>query len=156
MEDLPLVDSVVVPFGGGGLSTGIASAVHMMNERVEVYACEPETAAPLAASFAAGSPQEINRIPSFVDGAGGKSVLPEMWNLAKSLLQGSIVVSLRETASALKLLVERNRIVAEGAGAMPVAAALTVKTKSDTTVCVVSGGNIDSSVLTKILKGETP
>ncbi len=156
LEQLPKVESVIVPFGGGGLSTGIAAAIRAKRNDVKVYACEPETAAPLAASFAEGSAQEVHRVPSFVDGAGGKSVLPEMWGLAKSLLHGSIVVSLREIASAVKLLVERNRIVAEGAGAMPVAAVQTGKTKGDRIVCVVSGGNIDSTVLTRILKGETP
>jgi threonine dehydratase len=156
LEQLPKVESIIVPFGGGGLSTGIAAAIRAKREDVKVYACEPETAAPLAASFAKGSAQEIHRVPSFVDGAGGKSVLPEMWNSAKSLLHSSIVVSLQEIASAVKLLIERNRIVAEGAGAMPVAAAQTGKTKSDRILCVVSGGNIDTSVLTRILKGETP
>ncbi len=156
LEESPKVESVIVPFGGGGLSTGIATAIRAKRDDVQVYACEPETAAPLAASFANGSAQEIRRIPSFVDGAGGKSVLPEMWTLAKSLLQGSIVVSLRETASAVKLLLERNRIVAEGAGALPVAAALTGRAKSARVVCVVSGGNLDSSVLMKILRDETP
>ena len=156
LDDFPSVKTVIVPFGGGGLSTGIASAIHAKRDDVQVYACEPETAAPLAASFAKGSAQEIRRVPCFVDGAGGKSVLPEMWNLAKSLLHSSIVVTLRETASALRLLLERNRVVAEGAGAMSVAAALTGKTKSNRIVCVVSGGNIDSSVLTRILQGEIP
>ncbi len=156
LEESPKVESVIVPFGGGGLSTGIAAAIRAMRDDVRVYACEPETAAPLSESFAKGSAQEVHRVPSFVDGAGGKSVLPEMWNPAKSLLHGSIVVSLRETASAVKLLLERNRIVAEGAGALPVAAALTGRTKSDRIVCVVSGGNIDSSVLMKILRDETP
>ncbi|TMI28131.1 threonine/serine dehydratase [Candidatus Bathyarchaeota archaeon] len=156
LEDHPGVESVIIPFGGGGLSTGVAAAIRSRRDDVRVYACEPETAAPLAASFAKGSAQEIHRVPSFVDGAGGKSVLPEMWSLAKSLLQGSITVTLRETAAAVKLLIERNRIVAEGAGATSVAAALTGGTKSHKIVCVVSGGNIDSSVLIRIIQDETP
>src|SRR6266581_4164355 len=156
LEGLPRVDSVIVPFGGGGLSVGIASAIRALNDRVGVYACEPETAAPLAASFAAGSAQEIHRVPSFVDGAGGKSVLSEMWELARNLIRGSIVVSLQEISSAVKLLVERNRVVAEGAGAASVAAALTGKAGRGVTVCIVSGGNIDLSKLVAILEGRVP
>ena len=156
MEDLPKVDSVVVPFGGGGLSTGIASAVRALNEKVPVYACEPDTAAPLAASFSAGSPQQVTRVPSFVDGAGGKSVLPEMWELARRLLSGSIPVSLKEIASAVKLLAERNRVIAEGAGALAVAAVLSGEAGHGRVACIVSGGNIDSSKFSTILSGEVP
>src|SRR2546426_1020759 len=97
LEDIPGVESVIIPFGGGGLSTGVAAAIRSRRDDVRVYACEPETAAPLAASFAKGSAQEIHRVPSFVDGAGGKSVLPEMWGLPASLLPGSNTVNLRGT-----------------------------------------------------------
>src|SRR5713101_3374259 len=124
LEDLPEVESVVIPFGGGGLSVGIASAIHAKRPETRVYAVEPETAAPLSASFAAGSAQEIDRTPSFVDGIGGKSVLPEMWERARVLLL-PLVVSLSEIAAAIRLLIERNRVVAEGAGAASVAAATT-------------------------------
>ncbi len=156
MEDLPRVDSVLVPFGGGGLSTGIASAIHGLNDQVRVYACEPETAAPLAASFAAGEAKEVNRIPSFVDGAGGKSILPEIWRSASKLLAGSIPVSLKEAAKSIKLLAERHRVISEGAGALALAAAMTGKAGRGPIVCIVSGGNIDSSKLAKILAGEVP
>jgi len=155
LEDLPDVESVVIPFGGGGLSVGIASAIRAKRPETRVYAVEPETAAPLSASFAAGSAQEIDRIPSFVDGIGGKSVLPEMWERARVLLL-PIVVSLSEIATAIRLLIERNRVVAEGAGAASVAAATTGKAGSGKIVCIVSGGNIDSSKLAKILAGEIP
>jgi threonine dehydratase len=155
LEDLPDVESVVIPFGGGGLSVGIASAIHAKSPRTRIYAVEPETAAPLSASFAAGSAQEIDRIPSFVDGIGGKSVLPEMWERARDLLL-PLVVSLPEIARAIKLLIERNRVVAEGAGAAGVAAAVTGKAGSGKVVCIVSGGNIDSSKLVKILAGGIP
>ncbi len=155
LEDLPDVDSVIIPFGGGGLSVGIASAIRAKSPQTLVYAVEPETAAPLSASFAAGSAQEIKRIPSFVDGIGGKSVLPEMWERARNLLL-PLVVSLSEIAAAIKLLIERNRIVAEGAGGASVAAALTGKAGSGKIVCIVSGGNIDSSKLAKILAGGIP
>jgi threonine dehydratase len=155
LEDLPDVESVVVPFGGGGLSVGIASAIREKSPQTRVYAVEPETAAPLSASFAAGSAQEIDRVPSFVDGIGGKSVLPEMWERARNLLL-PLVVSLPEIAAAIKLLIERNRIVAEGAGAAGVAAAITGKAGSGKIVCIVSGGNIDSSKLVKIIAGGIP
>jgi threonine dehydratase len=156
LEDLPDVDAVVVPFGGGGLAGGIATAIRAKRPRTAVYACEPDTAAPAAASFAAGSAQEVKRIPSFVDGMGAKNVLPEMWELVNPLLEGSIVVSLAEIASAIRLLVERNRVVAEGAGAASVAAALTGKAGAGRVVCIVSGGNLDTSKLTKALQGEVP
>ena len=156
LEDLPNVDSVIIPFGGGGLATGIATAIKGRKPNTIVYACETETAAPLAASFAAGSAQAVKRIPSFVDGIGAENVLPEMWELVKSLLEGSIVVSLREIASAIGLLFERNRVIAEGAGAASVAAALSGKAGTERVVCVVSGGNIDLSKLVKILHGEIP
>jgi threonine dehydratase len=155
LEDLPDVESVVLPFGGGGLSVGISSAIRAKSPQTRVFAVEPETAAPLSASFAAGSAQEIKRIPSFVDGIGGKSVLPEMWERARNLLL-PLVVSLSEIAAAIKLLVERNRIVVEGAGAASVAAAMTGKAGSGKIVCIVSGGNIDSSKLAKILAGGIP
>ena len=156
LEDLPNVDSVIIPFGGGGLAAGIATAIKGRKQSTRVYACETETAAPLAASFATGSAQAIKRIPSFVDGIGAENVLSEMWELVQPLLDGSIVVSLREIASAIGLLFERNRVIAEGAGAASVAAALTSKAGTGCVVCVVSGGNIDLSKLGKILHGEIP
>jgi threonine dehydratase len=140
LEDLPEVDAVLIPYGGGGLSCGIASALRARAPRCKVYACEVETAAPLAASLEAGEPVEIDYIPSFVDGIGAPTVFPEMFELASKLLDGSLVVSVDETAAAVRLLIERNRVVAEGAGAAPVAAALL---RTGTIVCVVSGGNID-------------
>ena len=156
LEDMADVDAVVIPFGGGGLTAGIATAIKAKRPRTRIYACEPETAAPLAASFTKAAPTEVHRIPSFVDGIGASSVLPEMWNLVRPLLEGSLVVSLKEIASAIRLLVERNRVVAEGAGGSSVAAALAGKAGKGRVVCVVSGGNIDTEVLGKILRGEVP
>jgi threonine dehydratase len=154
VENLPEVDAVVVPYGGGGLSCGIASAIRELKPKVKVYAAEVETAAPLAASLAAGVPQEVTYTPSFVDGIGSKSVLWEMWSLACRLLEGSLVVSLTEVMAAIKLLAERNRVIAEGAGAASVAAALTGKAGSGNIVCVISGGNIDARKLAAIFLGE--
>jgi threonine dehydratase len=138
------------------LSSGIASAIRALKPDTKVYACEVETAAPFSASLAAGAPQTITYTPSFVDGIGSGGVLVEMWPLVSQLLDGSLVVSLAEVASAVRLLIERNRVVAEGAGATSVAAALAGKAGSGKVVCVVSGGNIDAQKLVKILKGEIP
>ena len=156
LEDAPDVDAIVVPYGGGGLSSGIASAIRAMKPEVRVYAAEVETAAPFAASLAQGSPATIDSTPSFVDGIGGKGVFAEMWPLTSQLLAGSLVVSLAEVAATIRLLAERNRVVAEGAGAAPVAAALNRAIDAKTIVCVVSGGNIDLEVLATILRGEVP
>ncbi len=156
LEDLPDVDAIVVPYGGGGLSSGIASAVRALASGVRVLACEVETAAPLAAALRAGSPQPIEYTPSFVDGIGGKSLLAEMWPMVSMLLAGSLVVSLAEIAAAVRLLAMRNRVIAEGAGAASVAAALTGRAGRGKIVCVVSGGNIDATKLARILEGGVP
>jgi threonine dehydratase len=156
LEDLPDVDAVVIPWGSGGLSCGIASAIRALKPGTQLYACEVETGAPFAASLAAGAASEVPYTPSFVDGIGAKSVLPEMFPLAQSLLDGSLVMSLDEIAGGLRLLAERNRVIAEGAGAAPVAAAMAGKAGPGKVVCVVSGGNIDSAKLAKILNGEIP
>jgi len=156
LEDLPDADSVIVPFGGGGLFTGIATAIKARKSSVQMFASEVETAAPLSASLSAGRAVEIERIPSFVDGIGGGNVAEDVWALVKPLISGSIVVSLADVASSIKLLVERNRVVAEGAGASSLAAALKGRPGAGKTVCIISGGNIDASKLVKILQGETP
>ena len=144
LEDLPDVDAVVAGFGGGGLSCGIASAVAALKPGARVYAAEPETAAPLARSFAFGSAQNFpGWTASWVDGCGGKSVFPRMWALAHHLLAGSIVTTLEETRRAMKLVAERNHVIAEGAAACAVSAALSGKCGSGKVVAVVSGGNID-------------
>jgi len=156
LEDLPDVTTVLVPYGGGGLSCGIAAALRALRPSVKILGCEVETAAPLTASLAMGRPQQVDYTPSFVDGIGAKGMLDEMWPLAEQLLDGSCVVSTAATAAAVKLLVERNRVVAEGAGAVSVAAALGGRAGTGTIVCVVSGGNIDAQKLAAILMGETP
>ncbi|MGI9113088.1 MAG: threonine ammonia-lyase [Gaiellaceae bacterium] len=154
-EDLPELDAVIVPWGGGGLFTGIASALTKLSPATRLYAVEPETGAPLAAGLAGGT-EGIDYRPSFVDGAGGKSLLPAMWERARPLLAGSYVVSLDETAAAVRLLAERARVVAEGAGALALAAALKHGRPGERVVCIVSGGNIDASRLSEILRGKTP
>ena len=156
MEQLPEVDAIVVPYGGGGLSSGIATAVRAAARGVRVYAAEVETAAPLAASLAAGKPVRVPYQASFVDGIGSPFVLDDMWPLVRQLLAGSLKCSLEEVAAAVRLLVERNRVVAEGAGACSVAAALTGRAGTGRVVCVVSGGNLDPKKLAVILEGRIP
>jgi threonine dehydratase len=156
VEDLADVDAVVVPIGGGGLVTGIGSAVKRLSPTTRVYTVEPETAAPLAASLPAGEPRDVDYQSSFVDGAGSRSVLPRMWPHLREIVDEALSVSLDEIAAAVRVLAQRARVVAEGAGALALAAALAGRTGSGRVVCVVSGGNIDSSVLAVILRGETP
>jgi threonine dehydratase len=152
LEDLPDVDAVIAGFGGGGLSSGIAAALKERGSKAKVFAAEPETAAPLAASFAAGSAQNfLEWKASFVDGCGGKSVFPRMWAIARHLLAGSIVTTLEEVRQAMKIVAERNHLIAEGAAACAVAAGLSGKCGSGKIVCVVSGGNIDLAVFSKLL-----
>lgn len=153
VEDLPGLAAVVVPFGGGGLASGIACAVKALRPEIRVYAAEVEGAAPLAAALAAGRPVEIERKPSFVDGIGSGTVLPAMWPLVSSVLDGSIVVSLEQVESALRLLATRLRVVAEGAGAAALAAALTCQAGEGPVVAVISGGNIDLAAFANIVAG---
>jgi len=144
LEDLPNVDAIVAGFGGGGLSCGIAAAIKERGSDAKVFAAEPETASPLAYSLAAGSAQKFpNWQASWVDGCGGKSVFPRMWDLAHHLLAGSIVTTLEETRHAMRVVAMRNHVIAEGAGACAVAAGLSGKAGTGKIVCVVSGGNID-------------
>ena len=156
LEDVPDVDAVLVPFGGGGLSCGIAAAVRGLRPEVRVYGCEVETAAPLAAALAAGRAVEVARTPTFVDGIGARTMLVEMWPPAKRLLAGSLVVSLDEVAAAIRMLVERAAVVGEGAAGAAVAAGLKGLGGTGPVVCVVSGGNIDPAVLSTILAGGVP
>ena len=156
LEDLPEANAVLVPFGGGGLSVGIASAVKALRPNARVYAVEPETGAPLTAALADGEPRPVDYQASFVDGSGAPALLPQMWSLARGVLDGAFAVSLEATAAAVRLLVERARVVAEGAGALALAAALDGRAGTGNVVCVVSGGNIDTPKLAKILAGEVP
>jgi threonine dehydratase len=156
LEDLPHVQTVIAPYGGGGLSTGIASALRAAGSRARVIACETEAGAPLRAAFEAGGPVEIDFNPrTFITGMGGPTVIPRMWPLVRDLIAGTALVSLDQTADALRLLVDRHHIVVEGAGAAPVAAAL-ARPSDGATVCVLSGGHLDFEHLITILKGQTP
>ena len=151
IEDLPDVDAVVIPWGGGGLTCGVASAMRLINPKCKIYAAEVATAAPLAPSLAAGSPQTADYQSSFVDGIGARTVFASMLDLAIRLIDGALVAELEEVAAAIRLVAERNRVIAEGAGATPVACAMSGKAGTGKVVCIVSGGNIDFDKLTSIL-----
>ena len=156
LEDAPDTAAVVAAIGGGGLITGIASALKASKPHIRVFGAEPETAAPAACSFARGSPQVFSGWqPSFVDGAGGKSVFPRMWERMRPIVDGSIVVSLEQTKQAMRMLAERSRVIAEGAGALALAAALTGNAGPGPIVAIVSGGNIDLEKFCGILQVDT-
>lgn len=151
VEDLREFAAVVIPWGGGGLACGIAAALRALNSKCKIYAAEVATAAPLVASLAAGIPAAVDYQPSFVDGIGAKVVFPQMLARAQQLIDGSLVAELDEVRSALRLLAERNRVIAEGAGACALACALAGKAGGGRVVCIVSGGNIDFAKLCEIL-----
>ncbi|HKO97390.1 MAG TPA: threonine/serine dehydratase [Pyrinomonadaceae bacterium] len=154
MEDLPEVDAVVIPWGGGGLTCGIAAGMRALKPDCKIYAAEVATAAPLVTSLAAGAPQAVNYQPSFVDGIGAKVVFPQMLERAQKLIDGSLVATLEEVRFALRLIAERNRVIAEGAGACALACALAGKAGSGKVVCIVSGGNIDFEKLCEIVSSK--
>src|SRR6266540_6068286 len=144
LEDAPDAATVIASIGGGGLITGVGSAIKALKPEVKIFGVEPETAAPAALSFEKGSPQAFtNWKASFVDGAGGQSMFPRMWERMKPVVDGYIVVSLDETKNAMRLMAEKERVISEGAGALPLAAALTERAGKGPIVAIVSGGNID-------------
>ena len=144
LEDAPDTKAIIASIGGGGLITGVASAIKSIKPAIKIFGVEPETAAPAALSFERNSPQVFkNWKASFVDGAGGQSVFPRMWERMRPLVDGYIVVTLEETKNAMRLMAEKARIISEGAGALPLAAALTGKAGKGPIVAIVSGGNID-------------
>ena len=156
LEDLPDVDAVIIPWGGGGLCCGIASAIKSVKPACKVYACEIDTGAPLAPSLEGGSPVEVPFSTNFVDGIGSPFVNSEMFELAQQVIDGSLLVNMSQVADALRLIVERNRVVPEGAGAAATAAALAGLAGEGKVVSLVSGGNIDTQALITILEGEVP
>jgi threonine dehydratase len=152
LEDAPDTVAVIAGIGGGGLITGVGSAIKALKPEVKVWGAEPETAAPAALSFSMGSPQVFKDWKySFVDGAGGQSMFPRMWERMKPVVDGYIVVSLEETKSAMRLMAEKARVISEGAGALPLAAALTGKAGQGPIVAVVSGGNIDLKKFSELI-----
>jgi threonine dehydratase len=156
LEQWPDVEAILVPFGGGGLCSGIACAVRALRPEVKIIACELASAHPLQSAFAAGAPVQTTHDAGFVSGVGYGSVLPEMWPLLRAMVDEVITVSLAQVAQTIKLLAENNRIVAEGAGAISVAAALAARYSYSKVCAVISGGNIDSDLFAEILRGRPP
>jgi threonine dehydratase len=156
LEQWPDVEAILVPFGGGGLACGIACAVRALRPEVKIIACELASAHPLQSAFDAGAPTAVAHNAGFVSGIGYGSVLPEMWPLLRAMIDEVVTVSLTQVAQTIRLLAENNRIVAEGAGAVSVAAALAAQYSHSKVCAVISGGNIDSELLAKILRGQPP
>jgi threonine dehydratase len=156
LEQWPDVEAILVPFGGGGLASGIACAVRALRPDVKVIACELSSAQPLRAAFDAGVPTPTAHDAGFVSGVGYGAVLPEMWPLLRAMIDEVLSVPLVQVAQTIKLLAENNRIVAEGAGALSVAAALAARYSQSNVCAVISGGNIDGNVLAAILRGQMP
>ena len=153
LEDLPSPDAVVIPYGGGGLTVGIASAVKALRPGTRIFTAEPATAAALAAAFAAGKPTDVDYRASFVDGSGSRRVLDTMWPQVTPLVDGALSIPVAEVAAAVRLLAERARLIAEGAGALALAAALSGRAGTGKVVCIVSGGNINLSTLAETFNG---
>ena len=153
LDDLPAPDAVVIPYGGGGLTVGIASAVKALRPGTRIFTAEPATAAALAAAFAAGKPTDVDYQASFVDGSGSRRVLDTMWPQVAPLVDGALSIPVAEVAAAVRLLAERARVIAEGAGALALAAALSGRAGSGRVVCIVSGGNINLSTLAETFSG---
>jgi threonine dehydratase len=154
LEDLPELETVIIPYGGGGLSCGIASALRALKPEVRILAAEADTAAPLSASMAAGRPVQVTYAPSFISGIGAPFVFEEMWSMANAMLDGVVVVSLEEVRQAMRIMGERNHVISEGAGAVATASALSGKAGKGKMACIVSGGNIDPAIFAKILQSE--
>jgi threonine dehydratase len=155
LDDLPDPDAVVIPYGGGGLTVGIASAIRAFRPETKIFTAEPETGAALAAAFAAGEPTDVEYSPSFVDGSGSRRVLDSMWPRVQPLVDDAFSVRIADAAAAVRTLAERAHVIAEGAGALATAAALAGRAGTGKVVCIVSGGNIDLAKLAGILEGGT-
>ncbi|MEY2509757.1 MAG: threonine dehydratase [Verrucomicrobiota bacterium] len=156
LEDEPETAAVIAAIGGGGLITGVGSAIKALKPDTKIWGAEPETAAPAALSFEKSSPQVFkNWQASFVDGAGGQSMFPRMWERMQPLVDGYIVVTLEQTKAAMRMMAEKARVIAEGAGALPLAAALTGKAGNGPIVAIVSGGNIDLKKFCELIGSQT-
>jgi threonine dehydratase len=153
LDDLPDPDAVVIPYGGGGLTVGIASAIRALKPNTRIYTAEPSTGAALAAALAAGEPTDVDYTPSFVDGSGSRRVLDAMWPRVRPLVDDALSVPIADAAAAVRTLAGHARVIAEGAGALATAAALSGRTGTGKVVCIVSGGNIDLAKLAGILEG---
>ena len=153
LDDLPDPDAIVIPFGGGGLTVGIASAIRALRPETKIYTAEPATGAAMAAALPAGEPVDVEYTASFVDGSGSRRVLDPMWPRVREVVDGAFSVPIADAAAAVRLLAGRAHVVAEGAGALACAAALAGHAGAGKVVCIVSGGNIDPAKLAEILQG---
>ncbi|HEV3387878.1 MAG TPA: pyridoxal-phosphate dependent enzyme [Solirubrobacteraceae bacterium] len=153
LDDLPDPDAVVIPYGGGGLTVGIASAIRALKPNTRIYTAEPSTGAALAAALAAGEPTDVDYSPSFVDGSGSRRVLDTMWPRVRPFVDDALSVPIADAAAAVRTLAGHARVIAEGAGALATAAALSGRAGTGKVVCIVSGGNIDLAKLAGILEG---
>jgi|HubBroStandDraft_2_1064218.scaffolds.fasta_scaffold03457_5 threonine dehydratase len=156
VEQVPDVEEIVCAFGGGGLICGIAAAIKALRPRVRIVAAEVETAAPVTAAFSHGGPVDVDYQATFIDGCGSRRVTDEMWEFVHGLVDDTVTVTAEQVAAAIRLLIDRCSVVAEGAGAVPVAAALASGRRGPGTVCIISGGNIDAAKLTTIMSGKVP
>ena len=156
VEDLPGVDVVLTPYGGGSMTCGVASAVKSLRPNAKVFAVEDENAAPVTAALAAGRIVEIETRPSFIKSIGGPSLVPQLWPVVRDLIDGAVTVSLEQVTEAMRLLFAKGKIVAEGAGAASLAAALASEHATGNVVCVISGGNIDAAAYAQVLAGQIP
>jgi len=156
VEDLPELDVVLTPYGGGSMTTGVASAVKALRPEVKVFAIEDENAAPVSAALAAGRIVDIETRPSFIKSIGGPSLVPQLWPVARQLIDGAASVSLDQVTEAMRLLFAKSKVVAEGAGAASLAAALASNHARGNVVCVISGGNIDAAAYSAVLAGNIP
>ncbi|WP_395446516.1 pyridoxal-phosphate dependent enzyme (plasmid) [Aminobacter sp. UC22_36] len=156
VEDLPEVDVVLTPYGGGSMTTGVASAVKALRPQAKIFAVEDENAAPVTAALAAGRIVEIETRPSFIKSIGGPSLVPQLWPVARELIDGAVTVSLEQVTEAMRLLFSKAKLVAEGAGAASLAAALSSRDATGNVVCVISGGNIDAEAYGTVLAGGIP
>ena len=153
LDDLPDPEAVIIPFGGGGLTAGMGSAIRALRPETKIITVEPENASGLAAALDVGHPADVDFRPSFVDGAGSRRVLDSMWPVVSPLVDRALAIPISDVAAAVRVLAERARVIAEGAGALAVAAALAGRAGPGKVVCVISGGNINLSKLAEILAG---
>lgn len=156
VEDLPEVDVVLTPYGGGSMTSGVASAVKALRPEAKIFAVEDENAAPVTAALAAGRIVDIETRPSFVKSIGGPSLVPQLWPVARELIDGAVTVSLEQVTAAMRLLFAKSKVVAEGAGAASLAAALASPDATGNVVCVISGGNVDAEAYSTVLAGGIP
>lgn len=153
VEDLPDIDSIFVPVGGGALISGVASALRALKPSVRVYGVQAAVNSALAAAFDAGEPRWIDWHDTIVEGASTPVITHNMYPMLRDLIDDVVLVTEEDVESAMRRLALNNKLVTEGAGAAGVAAALKVPLDDrGVSVCVVSGGSVEPGVLTRVLE----